>query len=269
MAPRSPWRDAKLNCCFGEDLPRILRHHEHRRSWGLTKKWRPIANSYANKPQGGLWAAPVIEPPGKWRPIPRESAWTKWCRWEMPHWINGHWQTQLYPQRDAVFAVIDCAQDAVALYEAFPNDDHPVTAALRGAGAPSHMFGKMIDWRRLLDQHISGVWLTDRGQIETHLPDEDVVPSLYGWDAATVWFSRPAFRVGKTWPCPRIDPDPYDDGWQEDGSHVEGARERLREYGAQARQMLAGEPFVISGDGSEEFPWLLGEEKPDDEPGTD
>ncbi|MEV6400530.1 hypothetical protein AB0M39_38090 [Streptomyces sp. NPDC051907] len=220
MAPRSPWRDGRINVCFGEELPPLIRHHRNPRSHGLTKTWRPVRNSgRMNKPVGGLWTAPAVLPAGKWRPVPKRSTWTDWCASEAPHWINNRYQTLLRARPDAVFAVIDTAADAVALYEAFPNDGHPVAVALRGG--PSRLFGRMIDWERVLDRQIAGVYLTDRGQHETHLPEEDFVPSLYDWDAASVWFSmRDAYRtVGKPRRSPWIDPDPYGTAWDdaEDG----------------------------------------------------
>ncbi|MFE2934895.1 hypothetical protein [Streptomyces sp. NPDC059278] len=253
MTPRSPWRDSSMNICFGEDLPPILRHHVHPKSHGVTRKWRPVTNRHGiNKPSGGLWAAPALLPEGKWRPIPRRSAWTEWCAGEMPHWINGRYQTQLFPRRDAVFAVIDSARDARALYDAFPNENDPVAALLREEGMKLTLHGMMIDWAGVLDRQIAGIWLTERGMYETHMPDEDIVPSLYGWDAATVWFShRDAFTPGKTWRSPQINPDPYDMGWDVNGDHTREDFGAMAREAKEAAEAMRAEMAETESDGEE------------------
>lgn len=229
MTPRSPWRDLKIPIRFGSELPVLLRHDPAPRTLARMK-WRPIVNDHAvNKPRGGLWTAPALLPPGKWRPIPRRSTWTEWCEMEdMQTYINYGWQTQIFPEPGAPFAVIDSAADAVALYEAFPYDDNPVAQLLKANGMRGTILGKMIDWQGLLSTGVAGVYLTDRGQMETRLPDSDLVPSLYGWDLATVWFGRKAFRVGETWRSPRIPvDDPEDD--LPPRAFFSRARQRLRE----------------------------------------
>lgn len=212
MATRSPWRDLKISIRFGSELPPLLRHDLYPTTLARLK-WRPITlRSEVNKPAGGLWTAPAILPEGKWRPIPRRSTWTEWCELEdMQTFINYSWQTQVFPDPTALFAVIDTAADAAALYEAFPSDDNPIAALMKEHGMTGGLYSKMIDWQRLLSTGIAGVYLTDRGQGETRLPDTDVVPSLYGWDMATVWFGRRAFRVGKTRVSPRLPVEPEDD----------------------------------------------------------
>jgi len=78
----------------------------------------------------------------------------------------------------------------------------------------------LISWQRLAASGLAGVYLTDQGQAATRFPQERVavsngnpaqppgglpmtelpVPSLYGWDCATVWFCKPAFTTGTTHP---------------------------------------------------------------------
>jgi hypothetical protein len=213
MATRSPWRDLKIPIRFGSELPVLLRHDPAPRTLAR-QPWRPITNHPGdNKPHGGLWTAPAILPPGKWRPIPRRSEWTDWCETEgEPSWVNYGWQTQIHPDPTAPFAVISCAADAVALYEAFPWDDNPLAQLLKAAGVHGGIMDLLIDWAALLNSGVAGVYLTHWGMIETRLPDRDSgIPSLYTWDLPTVWFGRKAFRVGKTWPSPRIPVDPEDD----------------------------------------------------------
>lgn len=242
MTPRSPWRNASIKTCFGEDLPPLLRHHRYR-DQPVHRRFWPISNSLeTNKPQGGLWAAPALLPEGKWRPIPRRSSWTQWCETEMPEWINGRWQTQLFPRRDAVFAVIGSAADAVALYEAFPHDDHPLREYLMSKGLGGlTLYKKMIDWSRLMSRHIAGVYLTEQGQWETHLPDKDVVPSLYGWDCASVWFTHgDAYTVGRTRMSPPIPADPYGYG---DGGDVDLGEAAAELIGRNAALVAALEAY--------------------------
>lgn len=212
MAPRSPWRDLEISLRFGSELPPLLRHDLYPTSLARLK-WRPLAlRMDMNKPQGGLWTAPAILPEGKWRPIARRSTWTEWCEMEeMQTLINYGWHTRIYPDPSAAFAVIDTAADAVALYEAFPFHGNPIAAMLKEHGLSGGLYSKVIDWKRLMSTGIAGVYLTDRGEMETRLPDMDVVPSLYGWDLATVWFGRKAFRVGETRPNRRLRVAPEDD----------------------------------------------------------
>lgn len=237
MATRSPWAHLPIPIMFGRELPVLLRHDLYPKTLARLP-WRPVTNDHAiNKPRGGLWTAPALLPKGKWRPIPRRSTWSEWCESEMPYMINHGWQTQLFPEPDAPFAVIDTAADAVALYDAFPFDENPVAQLLAEHGVTGHIHEKMIDWQRLLSTGVAGVYLTDRGQIETRLPDTSIVPSLYGWDVATVWFGRRAFRVGQTWKCPPIPADPYDMGWDNEPPDVQFNRsmEYVREMAAELR----------------------------------
>lgn len=235
-----------LHLCAGADIPPLLRHHQHPRSYALTKPWRPITNrDIGNKPQGGASASPALLPEGKWRPIPRRSAWTQWCEYNgYAHWIDGRWQTQLFPDPHATFVVIDSAADARALYEEFPYDDNPL-ALLFDAVRPTDpdmqflpaALSSLIHWPTALGGDISGVWLTERGQSLTRHPGRGI-PCLDGWDVATVWFSRPAFRVGATWPSPRTEPD-----WHEvNGAAFAASPAELKEEFARA--------------GEEPPPWL-------------
>lgn len=230
MATRSPWRALKIPIRFGSELPVLLRHDPAPRTMARMK-WRPITNRHGdNKPEGGLWTAPAILPPGKWRPIPRRSAWTEYCEMDgVETFINYGWQTQIHPDPTAPFAVINRAEDAIALYEAFPNDHDFISQMMKAAGIHGGIIERLIDWQALLSTGIAGVYLTDRGMRETRLPDRDSgVPSLYTWDLATVWFGRKAYRVGKTWPCPRLPvEDPEDD--LPPREYFARARARLRE----------------------------------------
>lgn len=239
-SPRSPWSGEGVRIAFGSELPPILRHHVHRRSHGLTRRWRPVTNIPGlNKPRGGLWAAPAHVAPGKWNPILKRSAWTDWCAGEMPHWINGRYQTRLHPRRDAVFAVIDSAADARALYAAFPNHNDPVANMLRAEGIHATVAGLPLDWEAMLRHPVAGIWVTDQGIRETRLPDDQTIPSLYTWDAASVWFGEPdAFTVGETRPSPWIEPDPYDMGWTYTGQKPDLPK-RMTELRAMREEMLA------------------------------
>lgn len=240
MAPRSAWRSLNISIRFGAELPPLLRHDLYPVSLARLRRWNPIHQHGAmNKPTGGLWTAPAILPKGKWRPIPRRSTWTEWCESESPNLINHGWQTRIFPDRGAPFAVIDTAADAVALYDAFPYEDNPVHDLYRKAGLePPRSVGKIIDWQRLLNTGVAGVYLTDRGQAETRLPDETLVPSLYGWDVATVWFGRRAFTVGETRKTPPIPVDPYGLGWDNEHPRVKARRnaERISEFSQRLRE---------------------------------
>ncbi len=210
MAYRSPWADSRLNVCLGADLPPLLHHHRRRVPDHEVRSWRPVVNHLGtNRPLGGLWSAPWLKPSGVWRPIPRESTWSQWCAYEFPEAINvrAPYITQVHPQPAASFAVIDSAADARALYDVFPaQSPRELIAQLLGNEPPEADKEMRIDWSGLLNRHLAGVYLTDRGQHETRMPDDPgQVPSLWGWDVATVWFSQAdAFTLGRTWRAPHL-----------------------------------------------------------------
>lgn len=205
---------AHYRTVFGAELPRLLHHQffDYGKPPGTFHQaigMRP----WVNKPEGGFWAHPVTGlPAGKWRPIPRRSAWTDWCEVEMPEWINFHTQTEVFPQPDALFALIDSREDAARLQEVFDASDHPVHAihadqfakTLGGTGTrlPG---GPQIDFSRLAERNLSGVYLTEKGERETRFP-----LSLYGWDMTTVWFCEPAYRLGTTWRSEFVGEPPYE-----------------------------------------------------------
>lgn len=262
MATRSPWRAlTDVPIMFGSELPVLLRHDPAPRTLARMK-WRQITNHPGdNKPHGGLWTAPAILPPGKWRPIPRRSTWTEWCESEMPQAINHGWQTQIHPDPTAPFAVIRSGADAIALYEAFPYDDNPIHQLLKAAGLRGTIHARMIDWARLLSTGIAGVYLTERGMWETRLPDPDTgVPSLYTWDLATVWFGRKAYRVGKTRPSPRIPVDEEDDLTPQE--LFRRSRERLAASAAELRS--DGLADAVNGVFRDLFPDVFDEDDGED-----
>ncbi len=209
---------SRITVCTGSDLPPLLHHHEEPTPPHTTHPWQPPLNSMVyNKPEGGLWASPVTgqRDDDEGHPIPVRSAWSDWCDRVMPEQVEGDYRTEVFAAPRAVFAVIDSAADAIALHEAFPAVN-PVRRAMeelaRDSGQPlsaSDMAGDLynapyIDWAQLASSYLSGVYLTATGQRATHLPRQRaVVPSLNGWDMATVWFSHPeAIRLGPTRPAP-------------------------------------------------------------------
>lgn len=179
-------------------LPLLVHHGFHSRPhFG---RLRPVGNHpHLNKPAGGLLAYPAIDPPGSWRPWPHDTAWSRWCHKEDCHdWLDGYAQAKLHPHRQAVLAVIDSAADARALSEAAVRSDSTAHLAAL-TGVCSTLYHGLIDWPRLRDWGLSGVYLTPRGLSETRRPQPGGGPLLYGWDMPTVWFCQPHYRLGSPW----------------------------------------------------------------------
>lgn len=140
----------------------------------------PITNMGPTaKPQGGLWASPLSDPAQ-----PHSgTAWTQWC-WQADYAVpeDGDIVTLLAPAPRAVFAVVDCLADLVAMCRQWP----------LGIGHPrfAEAVGPLIDFEAAA-LSIDGIFLTEAGQRRTRLTK----PHLYGWDVATVLFLRPSFAV--------------------------------------------------------------------------
>jgi hypothetical protein len=250
MTPRHPQRD--IPTVKGRDLPPLARHHYHRRR-PLPREVAPPGNDHAmNKPSGGLWAAPVVEQPGRWRPVLRQTTWSAdYLDVVHPDRRALGYHTRLHPTPDAEFVIIDSAADAVAVHAAFPDNDNAVSQLLALGGMPDTILGCRIDWAALAASGIAGVYLTRHGQRTTRYPeDRRRVPSLNGWDVASVWFARPEFRRGSTWP---VRPIPVDD----DGLTARQLIERIRreEYPRLRQEGVEG---LMTIDAVEELAATLG-----------
>jgi hypothetical protein len=167
------------------DLPPIAYAHPANHAAALTHpdRFRPVVGDGWVKPdKGGLWTAPVTAtgPNGE----PTDTAWLQWCRSE-DFGSNTH-LTLIVPELDARVLLIDRLADLVAIVDEFPSPSgltsgrcYPAWTAIAAAG-----------W--------DAVCLTDAGQWATRLSR----PDLYGWDAATVFWLRPSYTVGATFPIP-------------------------------------------------------------------
>ena len=212
-----------LHTVPGEELPDLLWYHrEEEDPTQLTARFRPpLFDGWSSKPEGGLWTAVMRDFYG-----PQLSAWGNF---EDNVQVKGHqYVTRLAPNPTGRFLVVDSHADAAAIAQAFPGvrgrgtlhklladaGEPVVTIAAPELpdpdldGVPEHLHEALLgfagDSRRplvdftLLAQHqYDGLYLTDRGRMETKdtygLPAG--VPSFWGWDVETVWFRVPDVRV--------------------------------------------------------------------------
>ncbi len=131
------------------------------------------------KPRGGLWTSPYIE---------GESDWVRWCRSEMPHWLNKSWWKVTIEKSAKVLAINSRGSFLDVLRE------YPYTYPLAsGIAQDSFLAGDRycmeFDYAKILSEGFDGVHITS-----SVLFDGEPIPlrldymCLYGWDAeSTVW----------------------------------------------------------------------------------
>ena len=114
-------------------------------------------NQFLNKPDGGLWASPVDS----------EWGWCDWCSSEdFPITLDVWTRFRLDPE--ARVLEIHCL-------------DH-LKEVFRRYGRRHPIFGEtVLDWG-LLRAHYDGVFLSEQGNRECHLPMDPGAPDLNGWD---------------------------------------------------------------------------------------
>lgn len=134
----------------------------------------PVTNSdetgFIKKPAAGtgLWTS-------SWREETQDSAWVEWCQGEnfgKPYEKTWHLLT---PQEDVKLYVIDGLKDLNKLLRTHKWDQPKWEEYRRTA----------IDFERLALEY-DGLWLTEKGDAETHLSYPD---DLNAWDCESVlWF---------------------------------------------------------------------------------
>lgn len=132
----------------------------------------------------GLWTAPVTDRTDEG--LPADSAWLEWCRSEMDSDTSGQMLTEITPVRDARLLLIDSQEHLVAIIDAYPESDSQWPG--RGRLYPN--------WSGLAADGWDGVYLTERGQWATRLPESG--PDLYTWDLESMLWLRHAYTVGRT-----------------------------------------------------------------------
>lgn len=153
----------------------------------------------------GLWTS-------SWRAETQDSAWIEWCRDNhFGHPYDKNW-FPLTPKNDAKLYVIDGLADLIDLlrdYKWIPsmlekmNDD--MKGFQRHINAMANDYGTRyftgIDFERL-SQEYDGLWLTEKGNAETHL---SYPHDLNGWDCESVlwfhWCFTDVQRIAVPEPC--------------------------------------------------------------------
>lgn len=153
-------------------------------------RWRPIRSIGTGwvKPAAGsgLWTSPVTAHTDDG--APSDSAWLEWCRAEMDSDTSDLLLTEITPVAGARLLLIDDQAHLTAIVDAFPESDSQWID--RGRLYPN--------WEALAAAGWDGVYLTDRGQWVTRLPQSG--PDLYSWDLESLLWLRHAYAVGRTVP---------------------------------------------------------------------
>lgn len=118
-------------------------------------------NQFINKPDGGLWASPTNS---RW-------GWRDWCLSEdYPINLDVWTRFRLVPKaRILEIHCLDHLKDVFSRY----GRRHPLLREV------------VLDWN-LLRAHYDGVFLSEQGNNECHLPLELGAPDLNGWDCESL-----------------------------------------------------------------------------------
>lgn len=218
-----------LHTVPGKELPPLLWYHreEEDAAQVAARFHPPLFDGWTCKPEGGLWTAVLRDFYG--------LGLSAWGEFEDNVEVKGHqFVSTVVPDPDARFVVIDSEADAVACAQAFPGvmgestlgkmlaqagkDPGPLATPpadvdlsdLETQGVGQHIrealeqvYGErnapIVDFTLLAQHQYAGVWLTDRGRMETkYVRSSQGVPSLWSWDVETVWFRAPELRVQDT-----------------------------------------------------------------------
>jgi hypothetical protein len=139
-------------------------------TYGITKfnpaKFQPIKNrTWANKPEGGLWATPVNS----------KFGWKQWCELQ-------DFRTNLLKKKFEFYYVgnivkIDSLKDAQNKLVWYPVD----------VNIPS-ITRKSINFDYMKYIGVDAIWITENGESETRFNYEY---SMYGWDCESVLIMNP------------------------------------------------------------------------------
>ncbi|MGW3046281.1 hypothetical protein ACWC9T_41390 [Kitasatospora sp. NPDC001159] len=179
---------------LGKQLPPIAHAYPTGNTQPAPETFQAVSNlpsegSARNRPEGGMWSAPVNigQPDG----TPAGTEWTGHCHLD-PYGYTLHPSGRHYdrsvdvlPDSSARIYLINTQDDLHRLLEAFPPipKDHylqPVTP----------------NWEALAGSGIDAVFLTWDGLAANSSNDRHPLMSatLHGWDSASVLWLRPAYR---------------------------------------------------------------------------
>lgn len=136
-----------------------------------------LSGQYTNKPSLAFWTSSLI---GE-----NESAWTRWCSYEMPEWLDDVRKYILIPKRDLRILEISCEEDLAGL---------PKTEPVRTIG-----IGTMVlDFQRIHSLGFSGIHLTEDGASTLHFGSVKYDIDFNAWDMeSTVWLEPNCFESVK------------------------------------------------------------------------
>jgi hypothetical protein len=171
-------------------LPPQVYAHNPEHDLSLTASpthFRPVASIGWVKPKigTGLWTAPATS---RTDSHSTDSAWLEWMRSEMDKDTSDYLLTEICPVPSARILLIDDQEHLAAIVDAFPSTPNGLAFLNR----------RYPDWAALAAAGWDAVYLTDRGQWSTRLPQSG--PDLYGWDLESALWLRHAFTVGRTVP---------------------------------------------------------------------
>lgn len=171
-----------------EDLPRLAYAHgkEHDPVLTQPQKFRRVLNTpfLCKLRAGGLWTAPVTDVDYSGAIV--STAWTDWGSSEgFGSYGPSPCFLEIKPLPQFRGLRIDSVKDVQGILDVYEGPGDP--------GLPE-AFCAVFDWEQMAQDGIDAVYLTEGGQTHTRFP-EDNRYSLYGWDAASVLWLRPTYRV--------------------------------------------------------------------------
>lgn len=155
---------------LGSELPPMAFAHPTRFTPELVT---PVRNIAWQKPDGGLWLSPLRET--------GETVWMEFIRTQYPQFYKRPpLPTLVALAPTAPFLTISSLaslQEILSEFLYLPTDDFIGTSPV-------------LDFEKLAE-HYAGLYLTERGQWETHRPGPGL-PHLYGWDLESLLVFDPA-----------------------------------------------------------------------------
>lgn len=140
-------------------------------------KFTPVSNynHHVNKPQGGLWGSPVTDDYDN-----IISTWHEWCVGN--HFTQGlsNYYIEYNIKNDSKLYIIDNQDDFINLIESYDK----VKSDL-----PINMF--IYPNFEEISKDYDGIYLTQKGQFDTHMPFENISYNLYGWDCECLLLFTP------------------------------------------------------------------------------
>lgn len=125
--------------------------------------WEDVKNRNRIKPKGGLWASTI-----------EHEGWKNWCQ-DNEYWGDFDFTIEkFFTKYIGNTVIIDSLGDMEYKLEWYQID-------------PDSAFDfYAIDFEKMLNDGVDAIYLTPKGQLETHMPEGCRGRDLYGWDCESI-----------------------------------------------------------------------------------